>query len=76
MLDHWIRTIRLGMKNILLHKLRSSLTALGIVFGVCSVIAMMALGKGATFEMLERIKGLGATNIIVRSVKPVEDSSN
>lgn len=76
MLDHWVRTIRLGMKNILLHKLRSSLTALGIVFGVCSVIAMMALGKGATFEMLERIKGLGATNIIVRSVKPVEDSSN
>ena len=42
-----IRTIELALKSLLLHKLRSGLTMLGIVFGVCSVIMMMAIGEGA-----------------------------
>ncbi|MDB6056675.1 MAG: ABC-type antimicrobial peptide transport system, permease component [Verrucomicrobiales bacterium] len=67
------RSVKLGVKSLWLHKLRSFLTALGIVFGVCSVIAMLAIGEGASYEAQEQIKNLGSQNIIVRSVKPPED---
>lgn len=70
-----LRTIRLGVKNLLLHKMRSVLTMLGIIFGVCSVIAMLAIGEGASFEAQESIKELGSNNIIIRSVKPPEDNN-
>src|SRR5438128_11262827 len=67
------RAVRLGVKSLWLHKLRSLLTVLGIVFGVCSVIAMLAIGEGASFEAQEQIKNLGSQNIILRSVKPPEE---
>jgi putative ABC transport system permease protein len=67
------RTIELGVKSLLLHKLRSGLTMLGIIFGVCSVIAMLAIGEGASYEAQEAIKKLGSNNILIRSVKPPED---
>jgi putative ABC transport system permease protein len=67
------RSIRLGLRSLWLHRLRSLLTMLGIVFGVCSVIAMLAIGEGASFEAQEQIKNLGSQNIILRSVKPPED---
>jgi putative ABC transport system permease protein len=68
-----MRTFRLGTKSLWLHRLRSLLTVLGIVFGVCSVIAMLAIGEGASFEAQEQIKSLGSQNIIVRSIKPPEE---
>ncbi|MEK7684579.1 MAG: ABC transporter permease [Verrucomicrobiota bacterium] len=67
------RTIRLGLKSLWVHRLRSLLTVLGIVFGVCSVIAMLAIGEGASYEAQEQIKNLGSQNIILRSVKPPEE---
>ena len=67
------RTVRLGIKSLWLHRLRSLLTALGIVFGVCSVIAMLAIGEGASYEAQEQIKNLGSQNIILRSAKPPEE---
>src|SRR5215468_1423027 len=67
------RTFRLALKSVWLHRLRSLLTVLGIVFGVCSVIAMLAIGEGASFEAQEQIKNLGSQNIIVRSIKPPEE---
>jgi len=70
-----IRTIRLAMKSLLLHKLRSGLTMLGIVFGVFSVIAMLAIGEGASRQAQDQILQLGATNIIVLSVKPPEEAA-
>src|SRR5258708_16871845 len=70
-----IRIVQLGLKSLMLHKLRSGLTMLGIVFGVFSVIAMLAIGEGASAQAQKQIVALGATNIIVRSVKPVEGSS-
>jgi putative ABC transport system permease protein len=45
----FVSTVRLGVKSLLLHKLRSALTMLGIIFGVCSVIAMLAIGEGASY---------------------------
>src|SRR5690349_23139412 len=64
------RTVRLGMRSLWLHRLRSLLTVLGIVFGVCSVIAMLAIGEGASLAAQEQIKSLGSQNIILRSIKP------
>lgn len=70
-------TLKVGIKNLLLHKLRSLLTALGVILGVGSVIAMLAVGEGSKKEALERIKALGANNIIIRTVKPsYEDSED
>ncbi|WP_432797972.1 ABC transporter permease [Poriferisphaera sp. WC338] len=54
----------------MLHKLRSLLTALGIIIGIAAVISMAAYGEGAKRNALEEIRSLGAKNIIVRSVKP------
>lgn len=71
---HLIRIIRHGWKNIWLHKLRSFLTVLGIVFGVASVIAMLAIGEGASYEARKMIESLGSNNIIVKSVKLPADS--
>ncbi len=68
------RNVRLGIKNLLLHKLRSLLTTLGVVFGVSSVVAMLAIGEGASSEALEQIRQLGSQNILLASVKPVNES--
>src|SRR5437016_14563843 len=67
-------TMRLGLKSLMLHKLRSALTMLGIIFGVCSVIAMLAIGEGASYEAQQAIKKLGSNNILIRSVNPPEDN--
>ncbi len=67
------RAIRLALKSLWLHRLRSLLTMLGIVFGVCSVIAMLAIGEGASSEAQEQIKNLGSLNIILRSAKPPDE---
>jgi putative ABC transport system permease protein len=66
----WIRTWLLGLKSLLLHPLRSLLTVLGIFIGVASVIWLVAVGEGISQEAQRQIEGLGADNIIVRSVKP------
>jgi putative ABC transport system permease protein len=68
------RAVRLGMKSLLLHKLRSGLTVLGIVFGVAAVISMLAIAEGTSSVAREQIRALGATNIMVRSVKPSDEA--
>ncbi len=70
-----LRAVRLALKSLLLHKLRSGLTMLGIVFGVFSVIAMLAIGEGASAQAQQQVLALGATNIIVVSIKPPADSA-
>jgi len=69
------RNILLGIENLLLHKLRSLLTMLGIVFGVGSVVAMLSVGEGASKEALDRIRKLGSNNIIISSMKSIEEES-
>ena len=70
------RTLKLGIKSLWMHRLRSTLTMLGIVFGVCSVIAMLAIGEGASQEAQDAIRRLGSTNLIVETVKPPEPETN
>ncbi|MEE8451432.1 MAG: ABC transporter permease [Thermoguttaceae bacterium] len=67
---HWLRTWQLGIKSLLLHPMRSALTVLGIFIGVASVIWLLAIGEGISRKAQEQIEGLGASNIIVRSIKP------
>jgi len=70
------RTIVLGVRSLALHKLRSGLTVLGIVFGVSSVIAMLSIGEGANYEAQAEIKKLGSDNIILKSRKPSEEQKS
>lgn len=70
-----IQIAKLGVKSLLLHRLRSILTTLGMVFGVCSVIAMLAIGEGANYEAQEQIRQLGSQNVILKSVKPAKDEN-
>ncbi|MFV1964402.1 MAG: ABC transporter permease [Pirellulaceae bacterium] len=76
---YW-NTFKVGIKNLMLRKLRSLLTVLGVILGVGSVIAMLAIGEGSKREALEQIRRLGANNVIIRSVKPTagegEDSTS
>jgi len=66
----------LGIKSLWMHRLRSALTTLGIVFGVCSVIAMLAIGEGASREAQELIARLGSRNLIVETVEPPEERAD
>jgi putative ABC transport system permease protein len=60
----------LGLRDLRAHKLRSLLTALGVIFGVAAVICMLSIGEAASAEQLQQIRLLGSQNIILRSVEP------
>jgi len=70
-----LRVVQVGFKSLRLHKLRSSLTMLGMVIGVWAVITLVAIGEGASQDAQEAIKRLGAQNVIIRSVKPLSDKT-
>jgi putative ABC transport system permease protein len=59
-------TFSLSVVGLLSHKLRTTLTMLGIIFGVAAVIAMLSIGEGAKQESLAQIKQMGMSNIIVQ----------
>jgi len=69
-------TIKLSVKSLWLHRLRSILTMLGIIFGVSSVIAMLAIGEGASRHAQEQIGRLGSRNIIIKTVEPPEEQES
>lgn len=58
----------IAMEAVIANKVRSLLTALGIIFGVAAVIAMLAIGNGAQSEILEQIELVGVNNIIVKPI--------
>jgi len=69
------RSFQLALRSLWLHKMRSFLSVLGIIIGTAAVISLMAFGEGTMQEALNDIRRLGATNIIIRGVKPPEGSS-
>jgi putative ABC transport system permease protein len=79
MFSQILAIIIVSLRSLWMHRLRSGLTTLGIVFGVSSVISMLAIGEGASRQAQEQIAHLGSTNIILRTIKPpdqqVADSS-
>lgn len=62
---HTIFSMRTAIEAVGHNKLRAGLTSLGILFGVASVIAMLAIGKGAEQEILEQMRLLGSNNIVI-----------
>ena len=58
-------SMRTAVEAVQHNKLRAALTSLGILFGVASVIAMLAIGKGAEREILEQMRLLGSNNIMI-----------
>ena len=75
-LNFFVETFALGLKNIHLHKLRSLLTTLGIIFGVAAVIIMVAIGEGTKQAALAQMRQLGARNILLRTVPPPDSGEN
>jgi putative ABC transport system permease protein len=65
----------LAVRSLWLHKLRAFLSVLGIIIGTAAVIILMGFGEGTMQDALEDIKRQGATNIIIRSVKPPGEST-
>src|SRR5215207_2624358 len=59
--------LRLGLRSLLLHKLRSSLSILGVVFGVAAVTAMSSVGEGARRESIAQIGALGIDTVTLRN---------
>ena len=67
--------VSLSFLNLRLHKTRSLLTSLGVIFGVGSVISMMAISKGAERSALSQIESMGIDKIIIYTKKPHFDTS-
>jgi len=59
--------LRLGVRGLLLHKLRSTLSILGVVFGVAAVVAMSSVGEGARREAMEQLGALGMDSVTLRA---------
>jgi putative ABC transport system permease protein len=62
--------LRVSVESLGVHKLRTLLTMLGVIFGVAAVVSMLSIGEGAKREALEQISILGVNNIIVRATAP------
>ncbi len=70
------QTLLTAVRELLLHKFRSALAALGVIFGVASVMAMLSIGEGARRQTFERIAILGLDNLIIRTEKPQRQAAD
>jgi putative ABC transport system permease protein len=71
----YFHDIEIAVESIISNKLKSMLTALGIIFGVAAVIAMLAIGKGAKQEIMEQMKMVGVNNILINPIVPDKSAS-
>ncbi|HLW79664.1 MAG TPA: ABC transporter permease, partial [Terriglobia bacterium] len=67
---------RLGLDNLLLHKLRSLLTMLGMIFGVAAVVSMLSIGAGAQQKVMAFIEQLGVRNLIVEAKETTDEQAH
>lgn len=63
-----LANLNIAFEAVVANRTRSFLTALGIIFGVAAVIAMLAIGNGAQQEILNQIKLVGVNNIVIEPV--------
>lgn len=63
-----LANMHIALDAVIANKVRSLLTALGIIFGVAAVIAMLAIGNGAQQEILNQIKLVGVNNIVIKPI--------
>ncbi|MCL2097765.1 MAG: ABC transporter permease [Bacteroidales bacterium] len=71
LINTYMHDVHIAIESILSNKLKSMLTALGIIFGVAAVISMLAIGNGAQQEILEQIKMVGVNNIIITPAQDI-----
>jgi putative ABC transport system permease protein len=76
MFKRYFHDIVIAVESIISNKLKSILTALGIIFGVAAVISMLAIGKGAQQEILEQIKMVGVNNILISPIIQEKSTSS
>src|SRR6201988_5515408 len=69
---NYIQDLEMGLQNLLLHKLRTLLTMLGMIFGVAAVVAMLSIGAGAQQQVMAFIEDLGVRNLIVEARETTE----
>ena len=70
--QRWLPDLRLGLQNLLLHRLRSMLTMLGMIFGVAAVVSMLSIGAGARQKVMALIEQMGVHNLIVEAKETTE----
>ncbi|MBK9170279.1 MAG: ABC transporter permease [Bryobacterales bacterium] len=63
----YLPELQMGLSSLLVHKLRSLLTMLGMIFGVGAVVAMLSITAGAQAEMMSFIDELGVNNIVIEA---------
>src|SRR5580658_10946012 len=68
----WLPDVQLGLQNLLLHRLRSLLTMLGMIFGVAAVVSMLSIGAGARQKVMALIEQMGVHNLIVEAKETTE----
>ena len=68
----WVPDVRLGLQNLLAHRLRSMLTMLGMIFGVAAVVSMLSIGAGARQRVMAFIEQMGVRNLIVEAKETTE----
>lgn len=74
MFSRYFHDIEIAIESLLGNKLKSILTALGIIFGTAAVISMLAIGNGAQQEILEQIKMVGVNNIVITPIQDITDN--
>ncbi len=77
-MERFIFNLKVAIGALMHNKIRSLLTGLGIIFGVASVIAMQAVGKGTQQDLLDQLKLVGINNIMItqKALKPQDKSSS
>jgi putative ABC transport system permease protein len=70
--QQWLPDLQLGWQNLLLHRLRSLLTMLGMIFGVAAVVSMLSIGAGARQKVMAFIEQMGVHNLIVEAKETTE----
>ena len=68
----WLPDMQLGLQNLLLHRLRSLLTMLGMIFGVAAVVSMLSIGAGARQKVMALIEQMGVHNLIVEAKETLD----
>ena len=72
----WVPELRRSVENLLVHKLRTLLTMLGMIFGVAAVLSMLSIGAGAQQQVMAFIQDLGVRNIIVEARETTDYQAN
>src|SRR5947209_4616512 len=70
--QRWIPDMQLGLQNLLLHRLRTLLTMLGMIFGVAAVVSMLSIGAGARQKVMALIEQMGVHNLIVEAKETLD----